>query len=134
MVEEKLRVAELIEAERETLALYLDGTGTGIRLENISVAMGEHFNRFLEGMAVMSLMSAEALKAARAKDIHEVGRLMGAGAKVQKDGIYGVLIESAGGIQNFLQTGVKGNFVILREYIMHRYETAVRQCEGALVA
>tara|TARA_Y100000310_G_scaffold278642_1_gene297204 strand:+ start:21687 stop:22118 length:432 start_codon:yes stop_codon:yes gene_type:complete len=128
-------------AEKSQLESFLNTKK--IPLQSVVDELGnQYFNRFVSELALMRRYINHAKDAARAKDINKVGHILGTGAKVQKDNVYGVLMQ-AQGAQPHEQDGhifldmkelpkIEGNIAALRDYIMQRYDFGVQACEKIL--
>jgi|GEM_PF-5810640 len=131
--EAELKIDEIrrYREEKEELGRFL--SQRGMRLEAVASKIGSpYFDKFISALAAMGEMIERGADAAKTGDLELTGRILGAGAKVQKDAVYGVLIESMGGIRPILDQGINGHLALLRDYIMERYETGVTKCEVIL--
>lgn len=117
-----------IQNERDALDKHLDeqGFSTQIVIDEIGPKCLENL---LLGLAVMEQQIEQAAEAAKKGDQLLACQLLGAGARITKDDIYAVLMESYGGPQAFLQRGLQGVPTLLRDYIKGKYDGGEKRCE-----
>ena len=114
--------------ERQALNKYL--SEKQIPIELITAEIGtECLDKLVLGLAVMGKQMEEAAEAAREGHLQTTAYLLGAGAKITKDEVYGVLVEAYGGMQAISERGMAGTPMILGEYISSKYEGGVKRCE-----
>src|SRR3989338_3914860 len=106
-----------IEAERTSLNTYL--STQHIPLELVRGELGaENLEKILLALAVMEKQMQEGIELAHQGKVEEAAYLFGAGARITKDGIYVVIVESAGGMTKFWSAGpISGVQAVMRDYI-----------------
>lgn len=114
--------------ERDSLKTFLSGRGHSIN--DVVRELGScEFSKFISELSEMGKMLEQAEMAAReSKNIKVVGYMLGAGAKIQKDRVYGVLTLAIGEIF----PKIDGYVAVLRDYIKGRFERGVKACEEVL--
>ena len=71
-----------------------------------------------------------AKSAALSNDLETTGKILGSRAKVQKDKVYGILMEAVGGIDKIAKA-IKDRdkeILALRDYVMQRYKSGEDEC------
>jgi len=119
---------ERILRERQSLTEFLGRRN--FSLDFVVNDLGQDiFDRLLAELATMEQHLQDASNAARSRNMKLAAQIMGAGAMVQKDNVYAVIMNAYGGPAEFIRRGMTGVPALLRDYVMSKYEGGVRIVE-----
>ena len=115
------KILEKKEIERRNLESFLKSRG--LRAETLREIMSPHSEAFDFELGKMSLLLDRAREKADKGDIKLACYMLGAGARVQKDVVYGVMLRVFG--LNFTESSYG---TALRDYVMNRYQREEDDC------
>ena len=125
---------------RQDFVRWLSERGIPIEVVEAEATSKHHLDEAFGAAAIMDIEMEAAGKYARRGDMDAVAYIL-ANAKVTKDFVYEKLMSAYGrsltgptlwtpqGERSLLETGVNGSMAQWRDYLMERFENAIKACE-----